>query len=318
MEDKNRKDILKHIDKLEEFARKPENLWLLANLQQRFSACGKKEELNEIYEYCLEKNLRQQANDFYKMFPTKDIVPRLVDNFVNMGQYDSEGIMLWSTQQRLVDNFVKMEHYRRKDYFDEFVMAVYQQLEIITDVFCFNRQFGQVAARLMGHPAYVSSTQTYSGEWKSPTIQSRVGSYPIAHLLFGKDNAYEKAQEPLHQLSPLDRINVVLYFICYGAKLQPSQFYMFMEQKSLIGDIYHFHCRFYSSSFFASQWQEEIYKRVTAQKGFYYMKCMQLLCFFVENASDGALSFDSLSTYAMQQKPIELKPFKKNNDNLLF
>lgn len=317
MEDKIRKDILRHIDKLEEFARKSENLWLLANLQQRFSACGKREELSEIYEFCLEKNLRRQADDFYKVFPIKDIVLRLVDNYADKGEYVLEGNVLWNTQQRLADNFVKMEHYRRKDYFDEFVMAVYQQLEIIADVFCFNRQFGQVATRLMGHPAYVSSAHTSAGEWDAPTIRSRVGSYPIAHLLFGKDNACEKARQPLHQLSPLDRVNVVLYFICHGAKLQPSQYYLFMEQKSLIGDIYHFRCRFYSSSFSATQWQDDIYKRVIAQKGFYYMKCLQLLCFFVENAADGALSFDSLCTYAMQQKPIELTPSENNNDDFL-
>ena len=318
MEDKDRKDLLKHIDRLEKFARKPENLWLLVNLQQRFSACGKKEELSEIYELCSDKNLRQQANDFYKVFPTKDIVQRLVDNFVKMGQYDSEGNMLWSTQQRLVDNFVKMEHYRRKDYFDEFVLAVYQQIEIITDVFCFNRQFDQVATRLMGHPAYVSSAKDSKGNWELPTLRSRVGSYPIAQLLFGKDNAYEKAQVPLHSLSPLDRIHVVLYFICYGAKLQPSQYYTFMEHKSLIGDIFYFRCRFYGGSFSASQWQEDIYNRVTAQKGFYYMKFLQLLCFFVESAADGALSFDSLCTYAMQQKPISLTTSDKDANRNLF
>lgn len=313
MEDKNRKDILQHIDRLEKFARNPENGWLLADLQQRFSVCGNNEEIDEVYEYCMEKNIRQQAESFYKIFPTKHIVPQLIDGNMDMERCHSEGNEMWNVRSRLVDNFVKMEHFRRKDYFDEFMMAVYQQLEIITDVFCFNARFVQAASRLMEHPAYVGNTQDGKGGWESPTIQSRVGSYPIANLLFGKDNAAEKAKKPLYSLSPLDRINVVLYFVCYEAMLQPSQYTDFISQKSILSDIYHFRCRHYDSFFAKSQWQEDVYQRVTSQKGYYYMKCLQLLCFFVENTADGALALDKLCTYAMQQPPKDL-PTTNNND----
>ena len=49
------------------------------------------ERINQIYEYCIEKILRKQAEEFYTDFPVKSIIPTLVDDFVRMEWYkDSE------------------------------------------------------------------------------------------------------------------------------------------------------------------------------------------------------------------------------------
>lgn len=45
------------------------------------------ERLNQIYEYCIEKILRKQAEEFYKDFPITSIVPTLVEDFVRMESF---------------------------------------------------------------------------------------------------------------------------------------------------------------------------------------------------------------------------------------
>ena len=40
--------------------------------------------IDQIYEYCIEKVVRQQAQEFYKDFPIKEIITGLVDDFCRM------------------------------------------------------------------------------------------------------------------------------------------------------------------------------------------------------------------------------------------
>lgn len=70
------------------------------------------ERLNQIYEYCIEKIIRKQAEDFYKDFPITSIV------------------------STLIDDYVRMESFRRKDNFGDFCLALYQQIENITNKIC--------------------------------------------------------------------------------------------------------------------------------------------------------------------------------------
>lgn len=283
MEDEKKSSILSHIDKIEQYARQPKNDWLLADLQQRFGVCGR---LDDIYEYCIENIIKEQAIGFYQEFPLKPIVPQLVQDFI------------------------KMEHFRRKNNFDEFSLSVYQQIECITNAICRNGRFDFVVNKLMGHPAYVGSMQNASGSWSSPTIRSRVGTYQIAQLLFGKDNASEKSKGSAQGFSAIDKINLVLYFICYKAKLQSSLYDVFMSHKTTLGDIYQFRNRNHRGSV-PTEWQQAIYDRVNAQKGLYYVKFLQCLCFFVENVTSGITSFEELYDYAMEQSQIDVKPSLK-------
>ena len=73
------------------------------------------EKIDQIYEYCIEKIIRKQATEFYKDFPLKSIT------------------------LELIEDFVKMEFFRRKDDFGNFCLALYQQIENITNKLCENR-----------------------------------------------------------------------------------------------------------------------------------------------------------------------------------
>ena len=72
------------------------------------SAIMDDERLNQIYEYCIEKIIQNQAEEFYKDFPIPTLIPTLVKDYV------------------------RMESFRRKDSFGDFCLALYQQIECVT------------------------------------------------------------------------------------------------------------------------------------------------------------------------------------------
>lgn len=283
MDDAKKNTILSHIDKIEQFARQPGNEWMLAELQQRFGVGGR---LDDIYEYCIEKIIKEQAIGFYQQFPLKPIVPQLVRDFA------------------------MMEHFRRKNCFDEFSMAVYQQIECIANAICRNSRFDTVVNRLLGHPAYVSSTQNKDGSWMPITISSRKGTYQVAQLLFSKDNAADKSKSSAQAFSAIDKVYLVLYFICYEGKLQSSMYDTFISEKSTLNDICQIRNRNHRGSV-SKDWQQVIYDRVDAQRGLYYVKFIQCLCSFVEKVTTGLSAFDELYSYALGQMPIAVKPSPK-------
>ena len=281
MDDAEKLKILSHVDNLVRYARQSGNEWLLDEFRKKLSAGS---DANEIYELFNEDIIKKQAVGFYENFPLRRIT------------------------QHLVFFFVMMEQCRRKNAFNDFVVAVYKQIECIADEICKNSKFEYAALRLMGHPAFVGNVRNDDGTWSSPTIESRTGSYQIAHLLFGKDYAALKVNghSCLSTYSSLDKIRSVLYFICFEAKLPSASFGDFINQKNTLEDIYNYYNKVkYFGEY--TEWRQEVYDRVQPRQGFYYMKFMQSLCTFVEGVSHGISSSVALYKYAVGQTPIEVK-----------
>ncbi len=275
----NRKAILEHIVKIEQYARKEGNEWLLAELERRF---GSGEKIDEIYEYCIEKNIREQAEQFYKDFPIKEIVPGLVEDFV------------------------QMEFFHRKNSFDDFSLALYQQIERITNSVCSIGKLNESVSKLMGHPAYVKSFQKADGSWATPTISDRMStsSYQIAKLLFGK-KAPEKSLSNLSAQWAVDKIYCILYFLCYQGKLISQEYHQFVEYKNIFEAIYQFRNLNHRGSVLSDNQKEVIYS-IRPQQGIYYFKFMQTLLFYVEGVSKGLKNLDELYKYAQTQTRISV------------
>ena len=112
MEDKDKieKILIRLSDKLKE----PQNKDLLEVFLNQLSpllSTGEKR-LDSIYELCIEKIIREQATAFYKDFPSK----------------------LEEIRPTLVNDYIRMERARRRDDFEEFCMAVYQQIECMVKI----------------------------------------------------------------------------------------------------------------------------------------------------------------------------------------
>ena len=280
----NRDAILKSIDKIAQLSRLPGNEWLFKEVIKH--SCPEETignaKLDEIYEYCIEMVIKGQAEDFYKDMPLKDIVPQLESDFV------------------------KMERAKRRNDFDEFAMAVYQQIERITNSVCSNQKLNESVSRLIGHPAYVRSVQQGDGTWSNPTISDRntTSSYQIAKLLFGK-SAPEKSLSNLSAQWAVDKIYCVLYFLCYQAKLKSQEYNQFIEYKNIYNAIYQFRNLNHRGSVLKDE-QKEIIDKIRPQQGVYYFKFMQALLFYVEGVAKGLSNLDELYNYAQSQKKINV------------
>lgn len=279
----NKEQLNKLLDFIDELAKDKDNAWFVKRLREKFGLRydGR---IDDIYEYCIEQVIRDQAEQFYKDFPIKELV---------LG---------------LKEDYAKMEFAHRKNSFDDFSMALYQQIERITNWVCQNQRLNEAALKLMGHPAYVMSIQQSDGKWIEAKISDRstTSTYQIAKLLFGKE-ASEKAHSGLPAQWAVDKIYCVLYFVCYQAKLKSQEYNQFNEYKELFSAIYLFRCLNHRGSEF-KDWQKKIIDEIRPQQGVYYFKFMQALLFYVEGVANGLSKLDVLYNYAATQSVIEVKP----------
>lgn len=90
------------------------------------------ERLDEIYELCIKKIMYNQAKDFYKGFCFVDI------------------------KEQLIFDFVRMESFRRADNFEDYSLALYQQIEIIVNKICEMPGFINSINKLWNNTIYVN------------------------------------------------------------------------------------------------------------------------------------------------------------------
>ena len=106
-----RENLIKLLKLVDEISDQPENAWFLKQLKDRVFLKNPSQlhfpQIEEIYEYCIKRVIREHAERFYAEFK------------------------LQSIKARLVDDFIRMEKFRREDSFEDFCLAAYQQLEAI-------------------------------------------------------------------------------------------------------------------------------------------------------------------------------------------
>lgn len=132
--------------------------------------------LNEIYEYCIEKVIRDQAEQFYKNFPIRELVPKLVEDFC------------------------RMERYKREDNFEDFCLATFQQVENITNWFCQRPKFVEM---------YEKKKQSDS------CIKDKDIPIPIINLVL-RNKVAERGGKPLEEYYFNEKIRAVLYFVYFN------------------------------------------------------------------------------------------------------
>ena len=113
MQDKEK--LNKLLDILEELLKIEGNEWLIDAVLEKIRKVSTLEEIashsiiKDIYEYCVEKIINKQAEEFYADFTVEAI------------------------KDQLIRDFIKMEHERRRDDFESFSLCLFQQLENITN-----------------------------------------------------------------------------------------------------------------------------------------------------------------------------------------
>ena len=240
------------------------------------------ERINQIYEYCIEKILRKQAEEFYMDFPIKSIVPTLVDDFV------------------------RMESFRRKDAFGDFCISLYQQIENITNKLCESKQLNNIAEKMWGCPAYVNKDE--------PRIDNRLEStFTISGLVFPGQNkktglpySVEKSQSSLQAQYASDKIRAIIYFLGYKATMRNVDYENYIEITSLMSDIYQ--CRNMNHrGNTLTQWEADTINRIVPMKSYYYFKFTGALAQFVNGINYGVPFIPSIEAYCNSIEKVKEK-----------
>lgn len=158
------------------------------------------ERLSQIYEYCIEKIIAEQAENFYKDFPIKEVT------------------------NQLKTDFIRMESFRRKNQFEDYSLALYQQIECIVN-------------SIFSHDLFV---KTINSLWNNPSYSPKKGGKrTIANEIFGSGDyltsGLERAKN--NQYNAKDKIRCAIYFIgeFWYSNSYPANFVKLSE---LLSDIY--------------------------------------------------------------------------------
>lgn len=240
------------------------------------SALYEDERINQIYEYCIEKIIRQQAKDFYKDFPLKQIV------------------------SILEEDFVRMELFHRKDCFGDFCLSLYQQIECITNKLCENATLTEIVEKMWGDKAYV---KVEKGKEKDISVDKRAGEYNIASLIFPGQNkktglpySLEKSKVTLQSQYANDKIRIIVYFLGFKAIMKNSDYDSYKEITSLLSDIYQ--CRNMNHrGNTLHPWEEETINRILPLKSFYYFKFLGVLAQYIEFIKNGIPFVPTIKQY---------------------
>ena len=249
------------------------------------------ERLNQIYEYCIEKIIRKQAEDFYKDFPVVSIIPTLIDDYV------------------------RMESFHRKDNFGDFCLALYQQIECMTNKICESQVLTDITEKMWGCEAYVKIKEN-----KQINIYDRIGSFTIANLLFpgdnkktGLSNAVEKSRKTLQNQFATDKIRIIVYFYGFHAKMKSSEFESFLEITGLLNDIYQCRNMNHRGSTLTS-WEEETLNRIIPMRSFYYFKFLGVLAQYVDYIKTGTSEISKIELFA---RSIEAKRVEQQGPKIV-
>lgn len=247
------------------------------------------ERITQIYEYCVEKIIRKQAEDFYADFPIKSIVPILIEDFI------------------------RMEFFRRKDNFGDFCLSLYQQIECMTNKLCEDSKLSEITSKMWGCHAYVMENKNVP-----INLSNRIqGDFTIANLIFpgqnkrtGNLNSIEKSQSTLQTQYASDKMRILVYFLGYKAMMKSGEYDSYVEFTSLLSDIYQ--CRNMNHrGNTQNEWELAVLNRIYPLKSFYYFKFMGGLAQYVDYIKKGLQFIPELKKFCdgiEKQKISILKP----------
>jgi hypothetical protein len=171
------------------------NKWFKSELKRGLGARSNDIEnssLDEIYEFCIEMIIKDQASKFYQNFKISSI------------------------KESLIQDFIRMERFRRKDNFEDFCLAGFQQVEAIVNFLVSEPSFLQRFNSLKKLPAILK----FNPETKQ---YYRSGNQTVQSLIF-MNNDIEKINTLLNK-KPIDwffnhRFRAVLYIFYFNSELK--------------------------------------------------------------------------------------------------
>jgi hypothetical protein len=260
----NKEQLQKLLDFIHSITKQQGNEWFVAELfnQLSYSENSSQSKIDNIYEYCVEKIIREQAVNFYKDFPITEI------------------------KSQLIEDYIRMEHFKKKNNFEDFCLALYQQIENITNKIVADASFREVYSKLLHYSAYADG-EGYARADKP---------YTIAKLLFSEKFHLEKSKQDVTTLYAIDKIRSVIYFVYYKGRMRNTDYNEFVNITDLINSLYQYRNKNHRGSVL-NDYQKTIIEKVEPKKYQYYFKYLSVLVSFVEKIEAGFPISNDLLTY---------------------
>lgn len=265
-QDTNREYLKKLLDFLENRILSNHNNQWFAKELYKILAPTSDARISDIHEQCIESILKEQATEFYKDFVIEDIRPQLIADFI------------------------KMEHWRRRNNIQEFGLAIFQQIECITNRLSQDDTLCEVFRTMMDALCYVDSF--------NPMVVNRYekSSYTIGQLLFMHD-APTKSKEILPQQWTFDKFKAINYFVCHKACLTNFQFNQFVEENNIFGEIYALRNLNHRGNELTDKERERLQK-IEGNPSRTFLTFISFLSWFIDSVNNGFPLSKELKEYA--------------------
>jgi hypothetical protein len=205
-----------------------------------------------------------------------------------------------------------MESFKRKDNFLDFCLALYQQIECITNKLCESKDLTYITGKLWGYPAYVKYEIG-----KECHIGNRSDSeYTIAALVFpgqnkktGMPHSLEKSLLSLQSQYANDKVRIIVYFLGYKCMMRSSDYDSYIEITSLLYDVYL--CRNMNHrGNTLKEWEIEAQNRIFPLKSFYYLKFQGALVQYIEFVKSGLEYIKGIKDFCdtLEHRKVEITP----------
>ena len=263
----DKKQLAKLLDYVKDLYSNPDNKEFAAGIQSIVLNDMRSEpsrdtwskQISEIYELCLKKNLREQAEDLYKDFPIIEIAPKLVKYYI------------------------EMENARRGNDFDSFGRYLFLQIELIVDTIIKDVEFKNIyegIRQLKPITRYNSQEKT---TFRCDYIQNigkekQIIEETVDQFLFVlKDNV----GKPIEKLGAIDKCRIVIYTVCHNAIISVKP----KDEFDALSGIYNVRNHESHSGVNMSDEQEKYYNGIIVDMTKNYLRFLGFLFEFIKNIS---------------------------------
>ena len=279
----DKRQLTKLLEFVKELYDNPDNKEFAAGIQSivlnDFRYENKREkwtcQINEIYELCLKKNLREQAEDLYKDFPITEIAENLVALYTNM------------------------ENARRANNFDSFGRFLFLQIELIVGTILKEKGFIDIYESIRKMKPLTKYNRETKTSFRVDFIQYRTMSNgskekvkdTVDKFLFISKESYGKSIE---SLGAIDKCRIVLYVICYQARVNAWP----TEDFDTLSGIYNVRNHESHSGVNMTDNQKEYYEKLVLDKTKNYLRFLSFLLAFIKGISENYPISDDLYNLA--------------------
>jgi hypothetical protein len=172
------------------------NEWFKDKLIIKFSSNNSSNlsgtQFDEIYEYCLQKIINEHAEKFYTDFKIIEI------------------------KEKLIEDFIRMERFRRDDNFEDFCLAVFQQIEGIVNEL----------STVVVYEYFLKEQNTITHKIKNKitgVLEDQTLWQLILYPGLNNDELIKKTSKQLSEWDFLERYKLILYYFYYKKKIYNYQ-----------------------------------------------------------------------------------------------